>query len=345
MTGPSQLLQGNAAPRISASLFRYAVLWLRARDIDVDEMLRVEGIDPAIVDEADRFAMLADYIRFFERAASDTGMRHLGMKIGRVEDPANLGLLGTLFMSAPSLVDALGYFSQHLHVLQGATLNRISLSGDVAEIEYRILDSSIFHRRQDAEFSIAANASLVKHFSGGRLKPREVHFEHECAGSYSDYQDHFQCDVFFGQHTNALIFDREGFNISNIVGHPMLAQVIADHLARLDLADGSNINFVETVRMLLGVGLASETEIANRLEISVSTLIRKLKSEGSSFRDLATADRMVRAQRILLASDWAIVEVALKAGYAESSSFTRAFRKFTGMTPKVYRSLHPRRGR
>lgn len=329
----------NDPPRISASLFRYVVGWLQQRQLDVAELLRAEGIDPAIAEQSDRFASLAAYVSFFERAARVTGMDHLGLRIGRIEDPANLGLLGTLFMSAPDLLDALGAFSQNLHVLQGSTLNRISLSGDAAEIEYRILDPSIIRRRQDAEFSIAANASLVGHFSGGKLRPREVYFEHQRAGEYADYRDHFQCDVFFEQHTNALVYERDGFNVGNSLSHPMLAQIISDYLEQLARASSHPPRIAETVRMLLGTGLSGEREVAGHLRMSVSTLIRKLKAEGECFRQIALAERMVRAQRMLLATDRPIVDVALEAGYAESSSFTRAFRKATGKTPSGFRRL------
>jgi len=325
--------------RISVSLFRHIVTWLRQRRVDVDPMLAAEGIDPAIVDQADRFVPLAAYVGFFERAAEACGLKHLGLKIARLEDPGCLGVLGTLFMSAPSLIDALESFSQNLHVLQGSTLNRISLTGNRAIIEYRILDGAILHRRQDAEFSIAANASLVNIFSGGILRPREVHFEHECQGTYRDYRDHFSCDVFFAQQSNALIFDREGFNVANSVSQPMLAGIISEYLDQMAQARQYEAKLSATVQLLLEAGFASEEAIAGRLNMSVSTLIRKLKAEGRSFRDIALSHRVVRAQRMLHATDRPIVDIALECGYAESASFTRAFRNAVGMTPSSYRRL------
>ncbi|MEN7536724.1 AraC family transcriptional regulator [Aurantiacibacter flavus] len=314
--------------------------WLRARDVKVDVLLDASGIVPHLHEETQGFVPLATYVAFFERAAEATGIQHLGLRIGKIEDPANLGLMGTLFMSAPSLVDALNYFTQHLHVMQESTLNRLTLCGDTAEIEYRVLDASILTRRQDAEFSIAANASFVDAFSGGRLRPREVHLEHSCHGPYADYQNYFRCDVFFDQPTNRLIYDREGFNRRNPASRPMLAELIAEHLARSSRNEETLCDLTGRVQMLLGGGLSREADVAEELRMSVSTLFRRLKAEGQSFRQLALEERMVRARRMLLATDRPIVDIALMLGYSESSSFTRAFRKVTGMTPNMYRR-HP----
>jgi AraC-like DNA-binding protein len=331
--------------RISISLFRHIVNWLRQHRVDVYPLLKAEGLELEWIDQSDRSVPLAAYVAFFERAAASTGLPHLGLKIARMDDPRSLGVLGTLFMSAPSLIDALEYFSQNLHVLQENTLNRILLSDERAIIEYRILDAAIVHRRQDAEFSIAANATLVAIFSGGLLRPREVHFEHERVGAYLDYRDYFGCDVFFGQPSNALVFGREGFNVGNAISQPMLAGIISDHLDQIARSRHQEANLADTVRMLLGAGLASEDAVAERLGLSVSTLIRRLKAEGQSFREIAVMHRIVRAQRMLHATDRPIVDIALDTGYAESASFGRAFRKSVGMTPSRYRKLRAGYGR
>lgn len=304
-------------------------------------MLLAENIEPGLLSQNNTFASLAAYTAFFERAAEATGIQHLGLRIGKIDNPGSLGLLGTLFMSAPSLIDALNYFTRHLHIMQEDTLNRLSLGGDVAAIEYRILDASILRRRQDAEFSIAANTSFVSAFTGGRLRPREVHFEHGRVGTYADYRNYFKCDVFFDQPTNALIYDRDGFNLRNSASHPMLAELITQHLAQSSLADDRKSELADKVQNLFGTGLSREQDVAAHLGISVSTLGRRLKAEGQSFRQLALAERMLRARRMLLATNRPIVDIALAAGYAESSSFTRAFRKTTGMTPKDYRKQRP----
>ncbi|MEL1251107.1 AraC family transcriptional regulator [Aurantiacibacter gilvus] len=330
-----------SSPRISCDLFGHAVAWLRARNVDVDGLLIAEGISPESLTQSNSFVSLAAYAAFFERAAEVTGIRHLGLKIGKIEDPAGLGLLGTLFMSAPSLVEALNYFTQHLHAMQEGTLNRLSLSGDFAEIEYRILAPDVLERRQDAEFSIAANSSLIAAFSGVRLRPREVHFEHSCAGSYADYRNYFGCDVFFDQPTNKLIYDREGFNPRNPASHPMLAELIAQHLEQSSREDDATRHLSGKVQELLGAGISKEADIAQELGMSVSTLFRRLKAEGHSFRQLALAERMFRARRMLLATDRPIVDIALALGYSESSSFARAFRKVTGVTPRTYRLQPP----
>jgi len=108
---------------------------MRQRQVDVDPLLRDQGARSGLGRQSGRSVPLAAYVAFFERAAETMGLQHLGLKIARLDDPRSLGVLGTLFMSAPSLIDAPEYFSQGLHVLQDNTLNRILLSDDRVIIE------------------------------------------------------------------------------------------------------------------------------------------------------------------------------------------------------------------
>lgn len=326
----------SSDPRISAELVGYIAGWMKDRGLEIDDLLLAENINPEALTTPDQFVALASYIRFFERAAARTGYRHLGLKMGRFDDPGSLSALGYLFMSAPSLIDALEYFSSNLHALQEATLNRISLSRTEVMIEYRILEDAIIHRRQDAEYSIAASENLVRLYSEEKIRPREVYFEHSCTGSYDNYRAHFGCDIFFDQPANVLIYDREGFNLRGSVRHCSMPHIV-EHLhalaARRNVPDATSAK----VKRLIDAGVTSETEIADRLSMSISTLGRRLRSENQSFRGLLTDHRIVKAQRMLHATDRSIADIALAAGYAESASFTRAFRKRTGMSPSQFR--------
>jgi AraC-like DNA-binding protein len=77
--------------------------------------------------------------------------------------------------------------------------------------------------------------------------------------------------------------------------------------------------------------------MAHALGLSSRTLRRRLEQEGVSYRDIVETALRERSERLLAETDLQVSEVAFRAGYTDVSNFTRAFRRWTGKTPKAYR--------
>jgi AraC-like DNA-binding protein len=81
--------------------------------------------------------------------------------------------------------------------------------------------------------------------------------------------------------------------------------------------------------------------LAERLGLSERQTARLVRAEtGRSFRELKTATRLERAQKLLASSELPILEVALRAGWNSASQFHEAFRGSVGMSPARYRAAH-----
>jgi AraC-like DNA-binding protein len=76
--------------------------------------------------------------------------------------------------------------------------------------------------------------------------------------------------------------------------------------------------------------------IAEKLHLSTRSLQRKLKDEGHTFLAIANDIQEQRAVHLLRQTQLNISEVAYMLGYAEPSVFRRAFKRWTGKTPKEY---------
>ncbi|MCL6414914.1 AraC family transcriptional regulator [Aestuariirhabdus sp. Z084] len=92
-------------------------------------------------------------------------------------------------------------------------------------------------------------------------------------------------------------------------------------------------------RLLLGnlAQLPSQTQVCEQLHLSPRTLMRKLKSEGYSYRQLVDESRAELAAWHLLQSNDPIEQIALDLGYADASNFSRTFRRWYGMPPNRFR--------
>jgi AraC-like DNA-binding protein len=81
--------------------------------------------------------------------------------------------------------------------------------------------------------------------------------------------------------------------------------------------------------------------LARRLGLSERQTARLVRAEtGRSFRELKTATRLERAQKLLVSSELPILEVALRAGWNSASQFHEAFRSSVGVSPARYRAAH-----
>jgi AraC-like DNA-binding protein len=96
---------------------------------------------------------------------------------------------------------------------------------------------------------------------------------------------------------------------------------------------------------LLPHGKAHVSDVARRLGISSRTLSRKLHDEGAAFAEILDDFRKALAKRYLNEHELQVSEIAWLLGYRELSSLTHAFKRWTGMTPKQFRSSIRARGK
>ena len=118
-----------------------------------------------------------------------------------------------------------------------------------------------------------------------------------------------------------------------------LARLLTDQCAR-QLRQRQSGGITDRVRQqILGdLGLmASLDDVAAAMAISSRTLRRKLDTENTSFRAVVEEERKQMAFQLLTDSDMKIDELAAHLGYTDTSSFTRAFRRWSDCSPRDYR--------
>ncbi len=127
-----------------------------------------------------------------------------------------------------------------------------------------------------------------------------------------------------------------------LTGDPALARINDEHTrVFLDsfLAQSTTREVVDKIVEKLPDGAPSQQQIAEALHVSNRTLQRKLKNEGTSFMDLLQDTRMQLARKYLRNPGRSVVETAYLLGFSEPSTFSRAFKRWTGLAPAEYRGL------
>lgn len=97
------------------------------------------------------------------------------------------------------------------------------------------------------------------------------------------------------------------------------------------------IDLEEAIRVLLKTGHPSIDRVAYGLDLSTRTLQRRLREQGLTYSQLIEFVRQREAHRKLRATNESVAQIAIALGYADPSSFSRAFRRWAGRSPSAYR--------
>ncbi|MGH7272422.1 MAG: AraC family transcriptional regulator ligand-binding domain-containing protein, partial [Polyangiaceae bacterium] len=276
-----------------------------------------------------------------ERARTLTGEPGLGYYLGLHKRVSIYGYLGFVAASSASLRDALAMAIEFAPVFSTAIGLELREEGGVASLCFEeradlgrardiILISMMFgmgtvgRALTGGEPVIAADVAMDFTFAEPEYQPR---FSNLVPGAR------------FGQASNRVIFDSAALDRSIVTADRealKLARALCDReLFALDAGAG----LPDRVRGELwsdAGGLRSLQEVAKRLAVSSRTLKRRLAASDVSFSELVERDRRERAI-ILLRSSLSIDQVAERLEYSRAATFVRAFHRWMGTTPAVYR--------
>lgn len=328
-------------PTISTQIVRHIRDCLELAGVLSADLLDQHNIGSDKIDGRDEAVSLAHYVRFFEAAAESAGNPHFGMHAARVMSADGLGPLSFLFLSAPTLGDAFQTFTEFLDAMQEATFNAFIVEQDFCHFTYGIRDDAITPRRQDSEYSVGVMCNLTRQYLGRKFSPAEVHFEHERVGALASYESYFECPVYFEQPHNRMFLPLDLLERGSTAFSTELFPIIAGHLKARMHAPFDVRTIIERVRDILLSEAPDDLplldQVADRLDCSRATLMRRLKADGTRFGTLVTERRIGHARQLLSSGHRSIADIALTCGYSESASFSRAFQKHSGVPPSFWR--------
>jgi AraC-like DNA-binding protein len=183
---------------------------------------------------------------------------------------------------------------------------------------------------------------IGRQLTGIRWKPSAVCFEHAQPASVVAHKRIFQAPVYFKCERTELIFATRLLTLSLPKADSNLVSLLQRNAeALLDPEPGRDAITDQVRRVINEIsapGALQLRAVARKLGLSARTLQRRLNEEGSSFDELVRETRSTRAKNYLRRNELAICEIAYLLGFSQPSAFHRAFHRWTGMTPRTFRS-------
>jgi AraC-like DNA-binding protein len=333
----------DADPSVLASAATGIVKFIERQRGDVDRIFGNAGISPEMAGSPTLQLSLTSYCRLFEESARITRNDNFGLWFGNSFDPRDLGLWGYASLSAPTLGAALETLVDLFPLHQQSSSMALKSSSDgFVRLEYRIDAPQIVERRQDAELSLGMFLNLIREAMGQSWAPEEVHFEHPKPEAWREHERAFAAPAFFSQPTNAIVFRPQALKHTMPAADPRLMSAMKLCLERL--SERQNVRFSITdrvrsaVRARLPEGFPQIEAIAAELRLPLGAVQRELHYDGLSYSTLVENTRRDLALSYVRQRQLSFSEIAFLVGYSELSAFSRAVRRWTGLSPRALRA-------
>jgi len=348
LTDPSPVcdfLPGGSHRKNAMSLFAPVLgfLWKSADafGLDAEALMREAGIDPNL--RRDINARISeqqfDHLAWLARQQShdDAFIFHLIESM----HPSYLGALGYAWMTSSSLRKAFERAQRYYGLVTTHTRVHIEDHGGEMSVQFLSNNEGVHDLALRERIRLVAPVQLCRLSYGASFTPLRCHFSHPAPSNTRPYYEYFRCELLFDQPDARLVMAREaadeplaGFN-PEIVRE--LDRMIVDYLARLDRNDILSRTRSAIVQELTS-GEVSLERTADMLALSPRTLARRLADEGESFKSLLAGVRRELGEKYILDRSKTLTEISFLLGFSETSSFSRAFRNWTGQSPSNYRS-------
>ena len=307
---------------------------------DPEPLLLQLGFELRDFDDPDRLMSQLRYIQLLNAAACATDCPHFGLLLSRAQGVATLGMLGMAMQQCPDLLTAVQTFKRYFYLHSQAASLEISVSDNVFIGEYRINHRYRESLKQLNEFSIGHGLNIFRFLYGQEVEPRAIYFTHDKPDNVKPYKQVFNTSVFFNAEFNALTYDPGVLQLPIRQHDDEMHKVLSLHLQKLDQQHPNDlVSQVETlIRQALPTGICSVELIANCLSMSKRSLQNHLKAAGHSFQQILDRVRADIASNYLTESNVSMTYLADMLGYSELSAFSRAFKRWFGVPPRVWKT-------
>lgn len=298
------------------------------------------GIDHALMNNPTQRIAVADMTRLWNLAVTESGDPAFGLAVARQVNLTTFHALGVAAMASENASEA------------GELIGRFaSMVSDGIAMQFRQQDREVgllfgmrpgYPRFADACVeAVLASVYLISRQLLPESGATRITLQHRCPSDPMQYRDFFQCPVAFGASCDAIYGASDGLASAQWPSSsPQIAQ--ANEALCEQYLSSRHGQITARVRDLIADGLQRGAlpalpEIANASAMSERKLQRLLRDEGVQFRDLLDEVRALLAQQLLTGSSLPVGRVAEQLGFDSLSSFSRACRRWHGLTPRALR--------
>ena len=330
-------------PTVAAGVARAMLEFAVSRGADRTELISAVSIDPELLDDQDNRVPLASYVALIRAGKSLAGDPALALHYAENVNLSEVSIVGLLGYASENLMEAfvqLNRYSRLVADIDTGGKDRFSLVYD--DKGMWLVDN----RRNPNLIPELTETSLGQAIRGTRQfsdRPfvREVHVTHSDPGYRHVYERVFGAPVVFDSHWNAALGDPQSTQFKVNLQPRYVFGLFSQHaealLERLEAAKTFRGRVERALMPILHTGDVSRERVSRKLGCSPPTLYRSLKEEGVTFDEVLAELRCRVALNYLGSRQISVIETAYLVGFSDATAFSRAFKRWTGRTPRSMR--------
>jgi|tagenome__1003787_1003787.scaffolds.fasta_scaffold20713700_1 AraC-like DNA-binding protein len=312
---------------------------------DAAELHRRSGISAGCLADPDARIPLDRYKALIRAGQELSGDPALALHFGEAADLADLSIVGLMGEVSGNLGEAFQALSRYSRLaidveLEGAALSRLMLKssgGRLWMVDTRTHPNDF---PEITESTFARMVTVARRFGTHDLIT-SVHMTHPAPQYVQEYERIFRMRVHFNSRWNALqLKDDSWATIQPRLPSRYMSELLrgrADALLKtLDQAGTIRAVVEKALLGTLATGQIEMDRIASRLGVSRPTLFRRLRDEGVTYRQIVSEVRCRIAADYLRKDGHSICETSRLLGFSDQASFSRAFKRWTGKSPRQF---------
>jgi AraC-like DNA-binding protein len=326
---------------ILASAGRPLWRYLEAHKVDPEALFRQFGLDPDLIYEPRSRYSYPLLCKVWVEAAAITRNENVGFESIRHYTPLDLNALGVTFLSSATLMEAFQRLVRYESAVNSDLRFSVVESGDLVDLDSELPDvpEEAIRIVEDSRASVIVN--MCRQGLGATLDPVEICFTYPEPESIGEHFALFRCPVKFSQRVSRITFNAADLKRPFTSANRELA-LNSDKILEEMIGELNEPDIISKIKRAiiddLPSGTPGEEDIARRVFLSSRTLQRRLADENTNFRTLVLEVRRELAQKYLADKNMPLAEISYMLGFSDTSSFSRAFKKWTGEPPASFRS-------
>jgi AraC-like DNA-binding protein len=269
-----------------------------------------------------------------------SGDEAIGLKTGRYAKPSHFYAFGYSWSASSTLLGALERLTRYFQVMSTASVV-ISLTEteDSYALSAAFPELSKAPPKEGIDCGMTAVLALCDIIAEREVRPIRVDLARPSDASADLYRESLRAPIRFDTDVGAFHFDKAELSQTLPHGAPDIAKA-TDKIAEQYIETLDPHKVASQVRRLLidllPSGKADQESISSRLNRSASTLQRQLQGEGITYREVLESTQRNLAETYLRDKNHTHAQIAYLLGFSEQSNFSRAFKRWTSMTPRQY---------
>lgn len=310
-----------------------------AEGVDSEPLFAEAGLDMGDLNDPNARYPLAGTTKLWALAIAATQNENLGLSVARQTNQTTFHALGYSVLASTTLRECFETVVRYFRIVTDAGDPQfVQLDNGQYKYSLQPLDAAA---QEASDAMMAIMIRLCRALAGRDFRAEKVVFRRPSPLDPSVFAKVFKAPLEFGCDETAIYFNQADMERPLATANAELArhnnQILVKYLAQLEAG-----NIVDRVHAALvdqlPHGEPSQEKIAASLHMSLRNLQRKLAEVDNSYKAILNQTREELAVSYMNDQQYSISEIAYLLGFADTSGFTRAFKRWTGQSPSDFRA-------